>query len=176
MSHTRRFDHVGITVADLDAVTAFFVGLGLGVETGVRRGRVRPHAAGGRLERLAPTRARPAEACLAVPQASSETGLSDAADIVPLDGESPEPGTRRRHLSVPRAERVQAVRHRTLASRARGRALVRSGVRSSRSPRDSAARASVGRTRERAPCRWVIRSQAEGLRRRRARAPKGSGG
>ena len=25
----RRFDHVGITVADLDAVTAFFVGLGL---------------------------------------------------------------------------------------------------------------------------------------------------
>jgi hypothetical protein len=52
----------------------------------------------------------------------------------------------------------------------------RPGVRSSRSPRDSAARASVGRTRERAPCRWVIRSQAEGLRRRRARAPKGSGG
>src|SRR5919107_275858 len=28
----RRFDHVGITVADLDAVTAFFVGLGLEVE------------------------------------------------------------------------------------------------------------------------------------------------
>lgn len=27
-----RFDHVGITVADLDAVTAFFVGLGLEVE------------------------------------------------------------------------------------------------------------------------------------------------
>jgi catechol 2,3-dioxygenase-like lactoylglutathione lyase family enzyme len=27
-----RFDHVGITVADLDAVTAFFVGLGLHVE------------------------------------------------------------------------------------------------------------------------------------------------
>src|SRR5580693_4687870 len=32
MSHIRRFDHVGITVADLDAVTAFFVGLGLEVE------------------------------------------------------------------------------------------------------------------------------------------------
>jgi catechol 2,3-dioxygenase-like lactoylglutathione lyase family enzyme len=27
-----RFDHVGITVADLDAVTAFFVGLGLEIE------------------------------------------------------------------------------------------------------------------------------------------------
>lgn len=27
-----RFDHVGITVADLDAVTAFFVGLGLEVD------------------------------------------------------------------------------------------------------------------------------------------------
>ncbi len=32
MSGIRRFDHVGITVADLDAVTAFFVGLGLEVE------------------------------------------------------------------------------------------------------------------------------------------------
>ena len=32
MSHVRRFDHVGITVADLDAVTAFFVGLGLEVK------------------------------------------------------------------------------------------------------------------------------------------------
>ena len=32
MSHIRRFDHVGITVADLDTVTAFFVGLGLEVE------------------------------------------------------------------------------------------------------------------------------------------------
>jgi catechol 2,3-dioxygenase-like lactoylglutathione lyase family enzyme len=32
MAHVRRFDHVGITVADLDAVTAFFVGLGLEVE------------------------------------------------------------------------------------------------------------------------------------------------
>jgi len=32
MSHVRRFDHVGITVADLDAVTAFFVVLGLEVE------------------------------------------------------------------------------------------------------------------------------------------------
>ena len=32
MSHIRRFDHVGITVADLESVTAFFVGLGLEVE------------------------------------------------------------------------------------------------------------------------------------------------
>lgn len=32
MSHVKRFDHVGITVADLDAATAFFVGLGLEVE------------------------------------------------------------------------------------------------------------------------------------------------
>ena len=32
MSHVRRFDHVGITVADLESVTAFFVGLGLEVE------------------------------------------------------------------------------------------------------------------------------------------------
>jgi catechol 2,3-dioxygenase-like lactoylglutathione lyase family enzyme len=32
MSHVRRFDHVGITVADLDAATTFFVGLGLEVE------------------------------------------------------------------------------------------------------------------------------------------------
>ena len=32
MSHVRRFDHVGITVADLDPVTEFFVGLGLEVE------------------------------------------------------------------------------------------------------------------------------------------------
>ncbi|MFI5427525.1 hypothetical protein ACHMWU_13005 [Aeromicrobium sp. UC242_57] len=32
MSHVQRFDHVGITVADLDAATAFFVGLGLEVE------------------------------------------------------------------------------------------------------------------------------------------------
>ena len=32
MTHVRRFDHVGITVADLNAVTAFFVGLGLEVE------------------------------------------------------------------------------------------------------------------------------------------------
>jgi catechol 2,3-dioxygenase-like lactoylglutathione lyase family enzyme len=28
----RRFDHVGITVADLDSATAFFVGLGLEIE------------------------------------------------------------------------------------------------------------------------------------------------
>jgi catechol 2,3-dioxygenase-like lactoylglutathione lyase family enzyme len=32
MSHIQRFDHVGITVADLDAATAFFVGLGLELE------------------------------------------------------------------------------------------------------------------------------------------------
>jgi catechol 2,3-dioxygenase-like lactoylglutathione lyase family enzyme len=32
MSHVRRFDHIGITVADLDTVTEFFVGLGLEVE------------------------------------------------------------------------------------------------------------------------------------------------
>ncbi len=32
MSHIKRFDHVGVTVADLDAATAFFVGLGLKVE------------------------------------------------------------------------------------------------------------------------------------------------
>jgi catechol 2,3-dioxygenase-like lactoylglutathione lyase family enzyme len=32
MSQVRRFDHVGITVADLDTATAFFVGLGLQVE------------------------------------------------------------------------------------------------------------------------------------------------
>ena len=34
MSYVRRFDHVGITVADLDATTAFFVALGL--EAGTR--------------------------------------------------------------------------------------------------------------------------------------------
>jgi hypothetical protein len=32
MSHVRHFDHVGLTVADLDLVTAFFVALGLEVE------------------------------------------------------------------------------------------------------------------------------------------------
>jgi len=32
MSHIRRFDHIGITVADLEPATAFFVGLGLEVE------------------------------------------------------------------------------------------------------------------------------------------------
>lgn len=32
MAHVQRFDHIGITVADLDSVTAFFVGLGLQVE------------------------------------------------------------------------------------------------------------------------------------------------
>lgn len=32
MSRIRRFDHVGITVADLDAVTTFFLGLGFEIE------------------------------------------------------------------------------------------------------------------------------------------------
>lgn len=32
MSHVRRFDHVGITVADLDHATQFFVTLGLEIE------------------------------------------------------------------------------------------------------------------------------------------------
>lgn len=32
MLHVHRFDHLGITVADLDLVTAFFVSLGLEVE------------------------------------------------------------------------------------------------------------------------------------------------
>jgi len=32
MTHVRRFDHIGITVADLDAVTDFFVALGMEVE------------------------------------------------------------------------------------------------------------------------------------------------
>ena len=32
MAPVQRFDHVGITVSDLEAVTAFFVGLGLEVE------------------------------------------------------------------------------------------------------------------------------------------------
>ncbi len=32
MTHVRRFDHIGITVQDLEAATAFFVGLGLEVE------------------------------------------------------------------------------------------------------------------------------------------------
>ena len=32
MARIQRFDHVGITVADLDTATAFFVGLGLEVE------------------------------------------------------------------------------------------------------------------------------------------------
>jgi catechol 2,3-dioxygenase-like lactoylglutathione lyase family enzyme len=34
MPHIRRFDHVGITVADLDAATRFFVGLGLEIDGG----------------------------------------------------------------------------------------------------------------------------------------------
>lgn len=32
MSNIRRFDHVGITVADIDKVSAFFVGLGFEIE------------------------------------------------------------------------------------------------------------------------------------------------
>jgi catechol 2,3-dioxygenase-like lactoylglutathione lyase family enzyme len=32
MAHVRRFDHIGITVSDLESTTAFFVGLGLEVE------------------------------------------------------------------------------------------------------------------------------------------------
>jgi len=36
VSPIRRFDHVGITVRDLDTVTAFFVGLGFEVEGGMR--------------------------------------------------------------------------------------------------------------------------------------------
>jgi catechol 2,3-dioxygenase-like lactoylglutathione lyase family enzyme len=32
MSQIKRFDHVGITVADIEAVTAFLVGLGLEIE------------------------------------------------------------------------------------------------------------------------------------------------
>ena len=36
MSHVRRFDHVGLTVADLDVVTAFFVALGLELSSFVR--------------------------------------------------------------------------------------------------------------------------------------------
>jgi len=32
LGHVRRFDHIGVTVADLDAATAFFVGLGLEIE------------------------------------------------------------------------------------------------------------------------------------------------
>jgi catechol 2,3-dioxygenase-like lactoylglutathione lyase family enzyme len=32
MSHVRKFDHIGITVTDLDAAAAFFVALGLEVE------------------------------------------------------------------------------------------------------------------------------------------------
>ncbi|MDC3726684.1 MULTISPECIES: VOC family protein [unclassified Rhodococcus (in: high G+C Gram-positive bacteria)] len=39
MAHVRRFDHVGLTVSDLDVATAFFVGLGFEVEgTGAVQG------------------------------------------------------------------------------------------------------------------------------------------
>ena len=31
MAHIRRFDHVGLTVSDLDVATTFFVGLGFEV-------------------------------------------------------------------------------------------------------------------------------------------------
>ena len=34
MSPIRHFDHVGITVADLDSVTSFFVGLGFELRAG----------------------------------------------------------------------------------------------------------------------------------------------
>ena len=45
MSHRPRFDHVGLTVADLDAVTTFFVGLGLEVENRMFvEGEFRPEA------------------------------------------------------------------------------------------------------------------------------------
>jgi catechol 2,3-dioxygenase-like lactoylglutathione lyase family enzyme len=68
VAHVQRFDHIGITVADLASVTAFFVGLGLEVEgTGSVRGEfvetvcgipgahceiamLRPPAGGSRLE------------------------------------------------------------------------------------------------------------------------------
>ncbi len=45
MSRTGRFDHVGITVRDLDAATAFFVGLGLVVEVRMFMGAVELHPA-----------------------------------------------------------------------------------------------------------------------------------
>ena len=51
MSSVRRFDHVGITVADLDGVTAFFVGLALSRGQDIHRGRVPGH--GLRYSRLA---------------------------------------------------------------------------------------------------------------------------
>ena len=35
MARIKRFDHVGITVADLDTVAAFFVGLGFEIEGGM---------------------------------------------------------------------------------------------------------------------------------------------
>ena len=61
MAHVQRFDHIGITVADLESATAFFVGLGLEVEgTGSVEGEfvetkceiamLRPPGEGSRLE------------------------------------------------------------------------------------------------------------------------------
>ena len=56
MSHVRRFDHVGLTVADLDVVTAFFVALGLEVDERQAGGHGGPLKAGRRpaLHRLIP--------------------------------------------------------------------------------------------------------------------------
>ena len=51
MAHVQRFDHIGITVADLASVTAFFVGLGLEVEGGLCtlvENYLREHPPGGR--------------------------------------------------------------------------------------------------------------------------------
>jgi catechol 2,3-dioxygenase-like lactoylglutathione lyase family enzyme len=47
MSYVRRFDHVGLTVADLDVVTAFFVALGLEVEGRTRVAAQLSRPAGG---------------------------------------------------------------------------------------------------------------------------------
>ena len=74
MSQVKRFDHVGITVADLDLVMAFFVGLGLEVE-GARSWRASswtPSAASRTRARRSPCCGRPAEAAR-----SSWRGSSD---------------------------------------------------------------------------------------------------
>ena len=49
MSHIRSFDHVGVTVADLDAATQFFVALGLEIEgrTSSRASSSTPSSASG---------------------------------------------------------------------------------------------------------------------------------